>query len=324
MPKPRSTQVSLEDTPFYHCVSRTVRRAFLCGIDHYSGQSFEHRRGWVEQRLLLLAQVFAIDIAAYAVMSNHLHVVLRIDAETAQAWSSMEVINQWHQLFKGTLLTQKFAKDEPIEAYELDSLNSSIAEYRRRLMDISWFMRALNEPIARQANKEDDCTGRFWEGRFKSQALLGDAAVLACMAYVDLNPIRAKEATTPEKSGFTSIQRRINAAANGKQPERLLPFVGNERKDMLKGLLFDAKDYVILVDDTGRMVRDDKRGAIRPSTANILNRLNIPLDNWLNITNEFKHLFKGPVGSLEDLTLYCEHLDKKRVVNASSCRHWHS
>ena len=324
MPKPRSTQVSLEDTPFYHCVSRTVRRAFLCGVDHYSGQSFEHRRGWVEQRLLLLTQVFAIDIAAYAVMSNHLHVVLRIDAETALAWSSMDVINQWHQLFKGTLLTQKFAKGESIEAYELDSLNSTIAEYRRRLMDISWFMRALNEPIARQANKEDDCTGRFWEGRFKSQALLGDAAVLACMAYVDLNPIRAKETTTPEESDFTSIQRRINAAINGKQPERLLPFVGNERKDMLKGLLFDAKDYVMLVDDTGRMVRDDKRGTIRPSTTNILNRLNIPLDNWLKITYEFKHLFKGPVGSLEDLTHYCKHLDKKRVINASSCRHWHS
>lgn len=105
MPRPRSTQISLADTPFYHCVSRTVRRAFLCGVDHYSGQSFEHRRDWIEQRLLRLTQAFSIDIAAYAVMSNHLHVVLRIDADTAQAWSSFEVVQQWHQLFKGTLLS---------------------------------------------------------------------------------------------------------------------------------------------------------------------------------------------------------------------------
>lgn len=162
------------------------------------------------------------------------------------------------------------------------------------------------------------------EGRFKSQALLDEAAVLACMTYVDLNPIRAKIADTPERSDFTSIQRRVNAAKQGKQPKELLPFVGNERSELPKGLVFDAKDYLTLVDDTWRMMRDDKRGGIRLGTANLLVRLNIPLDNWLKITGEFKHLFTGPVGTLEDLTHYCAHLDKKRVVNASSCRHWHS
>ena len=323
MPRPRSTQISLEDTPFYHCVSRTVRRAFLCGVDHYSGQSFEHRRDWIEQRLLRLTQAFAIDIAAYTVMSNHLHVVLRVDVDKAQAWSSVEVVNQWHQLFKGTPLTQKFAKGEPLETYELDPFNDRVTEYRRRLMDISWFMRALNEPIARRANKEDNCTGRFWEGRFKSQALLGDAAVLACMTYVDLNPIRAQMAKTPEQSNFTSIQRRIKAAMHGKQPKRLLPFVGNEQQELPKGLTFKVQDYLALVDDTGRMVRDDKRGAIQSSTTNILNILNMPLDNWLKVTLEFKYLFTGPVGRLQDVSRYCQRLGMKRVAKAGSCRHWH-
>ncbi|PKG73130.1 transposase [Shewanella sp. GutCb] len=322
MPRPRSTQVSLEDTPFYHCVSRTVRRAFLCGIDDYSGQSFEHRREWVEDRLLMLTSVFAIDIAAYAVMSNHLHIVLRIDLETAQSWSSIDVVNQWHQLFKGTLLTQKFAHGGSIEAYELETLNDTIVEYRRRLMDISWFMRSLNEPIARQANKEDKCTGRFWEGRFKSQALLDEAAVLACMAYVDLNPIRANMATTPEQSDFTSIQRRIKAVIKGEQPIELLPFLGNERQPMPKGLMFELQDYLELVDDTGRVIRDNKRGAIKAGTSNILNRLNIPLANWLKVTNEFKYLFKGPVGTLEELTRYSGHMDKQRVANSGTCQYW--
>lgn len=189
-------------------------------------------------------------------------------------------------------------------------------------MDISWFMRALNEPIARRANKEDNCTGHFWEGRFKSQALLDDAAVLACMTYVDLNPIRAQMAATPEQSDFTSIQQRIRAAIQGKQPERLLPFVGNEHQAKPKGLTFEMQDYLTLVDDTGRLLRDDKRGAIRPGSAHILERLNLPLESWLKITHEFKHLFTGPVGTLEDLTRYCAHLGKKRMAHANSCRHW--
>jgi len=322
MPKPRSTQISLEDTPFYHCVSRTVRKAFLCGVDKYTNQSFEHRREWVESRLLQLEKIFSIDIAAYVVMSNHLHLVLRIDADKVAQWSGLEVVLRWHQLFKGTFLTQKFARGDAMPSYELETLNDTIAEYRRRLMNISWFMRTLNEPIARQANKEDKCTGRFWEGRFKSQALLDEAAVLACMAYVDLNPIRAKMSETPECSDYTSIQRRIKAAINGKQPKELLPFVGNERLQMPKGITFSAQDYLTLVDDTGRLVREGKRGAISASSENILKRLQIPLENWLKITNEFTTIFKGPVGTLDELKLYSEHLHKQRVSYASCCQHW--
>ena len=85
MPQPRRSQISLEDTPYYHCCSRVVRRAFLCGDDKYSGENYDHRRSWVETLLLKLATVFAIDVAAFAVMSNHLHVVLRIDVDTVNA-----------------------------------------------------------------------------------------------------------------------------------------------------------------------------------------------------------------------------------------------
>lgn len=198
----------------------------------------------------------------YTVMSNHLHLVLRVDILEANSWIDKEVVEHWHQLFKGTEVAQKFAKDELIESFEINALKHSIAQFRSRLSDISWFIRCLNEPIARQANKEDNCTGRFWEGRFKSQALLDEAAVLACMAYVDLKPIRAKMVQTPENSDFTSIQNSIKAAIKGELPTSLLLFVGNERKGMPKGLMFSAKDYLQLVDDTGRIIRDDNRGPL--------------------------------------------------------------
>ena len=175
----------LIDTPYYHCISRCVRRAFLCGEDKNTGHNFDHRRGWIEDKLLALSQVFAIDVCAYAIMSNHTHMVLFIDQNTAKAWSNKEVIERWHQLFKGTLLTQQYSRGEPLADYLQETLANIVAEYRSRLMDISWFMRLLNESIARQANQEDNCTGRFWQGRFKSQVLIDEAALAACMAYVD-------------------------------------------------------------------------------------------------------------------------------------------
>lgn len=229
MARPRNTQISLQDTPYYHCISRCVRKAYLCGVDCHTGQSYEHRRDWIEARLLKLTCVFSIDICAYCVMSNHLHLVLRVDEKKANAWSIKKVLECWLQLFKGNLLSQRFLKSERLNPNELSLLIENVEIYRERLMDISWFMRALNEPIARKANREDKCTGRFWEGRFKSQALLDEAAVLTCMAYVDLNPVRAKIADTPASSDFTSVQRRIRAAIKGEQPKALLPFVGNEQ-----------------------------------------------------------------------------------------------
>ncbi|MBX2859200.1 MAG: transposase, partial [Cellvibrionaceae bacterium] len=220
MPKPRKHIVSLDATPYYHCTSRCVRRAFLCGFDQLTGQSYEHRRQWLEDRILLLGQVFAIDICAYAVMHNHHHVVLHINKAQSLSWSDQEVCQRWHQLYKGTSLTQKFLNAEPLSEVELDVVKAKLGEWRLHLCSISWFMRALNEPIARMANTEDKCTGKFWESRFKSQALLDHKALLACIAYVDLNPVRAKIAPTPEVSDHTSIKMRVNAVKHNKnQPK---------------------------------------------------------------------------------------------------------
>ena len=316
----RKQQVSLIDTCYYHCISRCVRRAFLCGEDKVTGQSFEHRRGWVEDKLLALSQTFAIDVCAYAVMSNHTHLVLHVDVEQAKTWSMHEVVSRWHQLFKGTLITQKYLRGEKL-INPLQQIVEETAEvYRARLIDISWFMRILNESIAVQANKEDKCTGRFWEGRFKSQALLDEAAVIACMAYVDLNPIRANIAATPETSNHTSIQQRIHSAKQEKQPKVLFPFIGNPRQNAPKGLAFELKEYIELVDLTGRCIREDKCGYIDNNLPHILLRLNISTENWLVLTTQFRTLFHGAVGNPEALTEFCQHQHLKKRAAVSVCQ----
>jgi len=323
MPKPRKAQVSLEATPYYHCVSRCVRRAFLCGEDNHTGQSFEHRRQWIKERMSSLAKVFALDICAYAVMSNHYHVVLHVDREQAEGWTEVEVIERWHQLFAGHPLTHRLLAGDTLLKVEQKLVAELVVLWRSRLMDISWFMRCMNEDIARQANEEDNCTGRFWEGRFKSQALLDEKALAACMAYVDLNPIRAKMAETPEASDYTSIQERITAAssdAHTPQTTALMPFVGNPREEMPKGLPFRFTDYLELVDWTGRALREDKRGAISGSLPPVLERLQIDSRYWLFMTQHFESRFKGLVGTAYTLKAACESLGYKRTPNLAACR----
>ena len=209
MPTARKYQISLSNTPYYHCISRCVRRAFLCGEDKLTGKSYEHRKQWVANKLSELANTFAIDVCAYAIMSNHTHTVLKINLEKSRNWSKKQVIERWTQLFSGGVLIQRYLKGECSTQAELNTMDDVIEIWREHLFDIIWFMRCLNEHIARKANEEDKCTGRFWEGRFKSQALLDEQALMACMVYVDINPIRVGIHHTLETSEFTSMAQRI-------------------------------------------------------------------------------------------------------------------
>ena len=214
MTRAREQQICCEDTHYYHCISRVVRRAFLCGFDHSTKQDFEHRRQWVVDRLAEIDSVFCVDICAYTIMSNHYHLVLYINKQAVENLTDLEVIERWRKLYKGPEVIERYLRGEPLSASRHLLINEIVEKWRCRLSDISWFMRCLNEFIARKANSEDKCTGRFWEGRFKSQALLDEHALLTCMAYVELNPIRAKMASSPETSEFTSIKQRIEEAVD--------------------------------------------------------------------------------------------------------------
>lgn len=308
MTRPRKELVSVQDTPYYHIVSRCVRRSFLCGLDHSTGKDYEHRRQWIEDRIRILSSLFSIDICAYAVMSNHLHLVIKLCPAQAQSWSNTEVIERWLSLFKGPLLIQQWQAGESLSKAQLDTVSDMIDVYRERLASLSWFMKCLNEPIARQANQEDKCTGHFWESRYKSQALLTEEALLSCMAYVDLNPVRAGMAATPEESDHTSIKERItpqfdltSAIESQKallalqhfklQVKPFAKFEGSIRNEEQQGILFSLEDYLTLVDMTGRILRDDKRGAISAHLPPILERLEINQEEWLNNATQFERLY---------------------------------
>jgi len=338
MSRARKELIAVEDTPFYHCISRCVRRAYLCGEDYHSGQNFDHRKVWLVERIKFLSSVFAIDVCAYAVMSNHYHLVLFINQDAANSWDRKEVLERWGQLF-------------PTSAHKLQTLLASagsevvrktyeekIEEWRGQLADISWFMRCLNETVARMANKEDRCTGRFWEGRFKSQALLDEKALLSCMAYVDLNPIRAEMAPTPEESNFTSIQERLfdhakrvrrpsrqqkdlvrqfkknatNQCDSELKQARLKPLNGSCFAPLSEGIPFTRQDYFELVDWTGRTLREDKRGAIDSQLPPLLQRLGIKPENWIDSVSHFQKYFFDAAGTLSSLEQFRESKNAKR------------
>lgn len=312
MATPRRQLISLSDTTWYHCVTRCVRRSWICGQDPYDGKDYSHRRQWVLGRIKHLIKAYSIEVASYAIMSNHYHLVLRVDTERVAQWSWQQVIEQWHIIHNGNMLSQRHLKGEVLPNAERKQLQKTAEEWRLRLSDISWFMRDLNEHVAKQANIEDERKGRFWESRFYSQALLDQQAILACMVYTDLNPLRAGMADTPEASDFTSIQQRIKNAIKGRDTKTLTRFQGVEKKQQTDGIPFSLKNYIELVEATGRIIRDDKRGSIAASQSPILKRLKIDTDTWHLITTTFEDSCGPWVGSKEKL----EH------IRTRNKKHW--
>lgn len=300
---PREQQVDLSLTPYYHCYARCVRQAYLFRTNEHTGKTQNHRKQWIVSRLKLLADAFAIDIAAYAIMSNHYHLVLHVDSERASTWDNKEVMRRW-------ALVCSNRDDIPTQEH--------IDIRRQRLSSLSWFMRFLNEHIAYRANQEDDCKGHFWDSRFKSQALLDDGALLACMAYVNLNPIRAGITETPAQSDFTAIQERIAAyhahqtqhppspvaaTNNTITPSRtphLMTFQNQQPPSENHSTLpFIAQDYFQLLEWTGRTLRHPNKGYIPEHAPTILQRAKLNHTAWAHNISHFDANFKRIVAPLQ-------------------------
>lgn len=201
MPRtPRAEQFNASEIGIVHLVQRCVRRTYLAGFDQATGIDYSHRREWIRARMERLASVFAMDLLSYAILSNHLHIVARNRPDIVAEWSDQAVALRWLRIFPGQRIDEHLADPTTNAVDTLANNPERIQLIRLRLSDPSWFMKALCEPIARLANFQDKVTGHFWEGRFKAQAITDEAGLLACSMYVDLNPIRAAMASTPEES----------------------------------------------------------------------------------------------------------------------------
>lgn len=308
----RKALVSLQDTPYYHVIGKCVRHAWLWGINDASGKDYSHRKAWVLKRLELLSQVFAVDVCAYAVLSNHFHLVIHIDQKRALSWTAADVVERWSQLFSIPDLVKDWLAGESTPA-ERQHAEKLIEQWRSHLYSISWFMRCFREPLARRANIEDQVTGHFWTARFKSQALLDEKGLLTAMAYVDLNPIRAGIAATPETSDYTSIQARIEAVMRASNPVEsppatsieLLPFADEHLES--PHLPFTLKDYLALVDWSGRQIRRDKcSGHIAAEQPPIFNRLKIDDEAWQRMMVANGNRFGRAIGPLDRLRTHAK------------------
>ena len=302
----RKLLVDPDVTRYYHCISRCVRRAKLCG------DGFEHRKAWIENRLEVLAGAFALSVCGFAVMDNHLHVLVRLDPEDGDAWSNEEVIRRWLKVFPPAHLDMD--NEELVKAHVNNELSKPgrADEYRQRLKNLGWFMKALKEPLARMANREDDCRGTFWEARYKSIGILDEEALLAVCAYIDLNPVAAGIARLPETSKHTSIRQRVlhakkkgkldalktarsgsvaasRALGNLEEDHWLCPIEdrrskGGKREGMLS--TFSLGSYLLLVDYTSRLCRQGK-ARVDDGVKEIFERLGSSFDVW---EQRMKHL----------------------------------
>ena len=337
----RSQLIDTTVARWYHCISRCVRRAFLLGEGPHD------RKGWIENRLEELAQIFAIAGGGFSVMDNHLHVLFRIDQEVADGWPNEEVVRRWGRLFPPRDKTgQALAVTDNWVQWRLKD-SQWVATARQRLQSISWFMKSLKEPLSRLANRQDKVRGAFFEGRFKSVAILDDEALLAIAAYIDLNPVAAGIAEVPETSEHTSIKVRsehvdgqgktaqLEAAADGsvagscasaglEESLWLCPIEDRRRLDscregMLEG--FSLGSYFLLVDYTGRLYRQGK-AAISAELAGILDRLGSNAESWRARMDKLRsgRLFgRFFAASRERLREVAARLDVRRVANLAGC-----
>ena len=326
----------------YHCWARCVRRAFLWGQDQLTGQDYSHRRDWILTREEQLAGLFAIEVEFHAELSNHLHLMLRSRPDVARRWSAYEVARRY---LTATRIAKCMTDELPLPHEKLIEQamrnKKRIQQMRRRLSKISWFMGILCENIARRANAEDGCHGKFFESRFKCRECADSHGMLICALYVDLNPIKAGEALSPRTARYTSAYQRIKAQdQRSGSPNRADGWLGEltlrgeslqdeaiayssrwgRRASDLGLLPISFKDYLRLLEWTARQLRSGRLQNIPQDVEALLDRLKVNEEAWLDTFERYDQVFCHAVGTPVSLAKVAERMDRRCLKGTSACR----
>lgn len=333
----REDLFSPEEIAIVHVMNRTVRRCLLMGEDPLTKKNYDYRKAWLEQRIEQMAKYFGIDLLVYAVLSNHFHLVVRSRPDIVKTWDDTEVARRWCMLCperKNDDGSPADPSEEELNLIRFDAV--MLAEVRRRLSDISWLMRLVCQQIAQRINRADGETGRVWN-RFKAVRLLDEEALLACAAYVDLNPIRAGLAEKLEDSPHTSIKKRIEALASKESTEsnelqppaadrylaplhldslrdalQIYPSTEGHRCSDLGFLPINEAQYIELLDWTARQKAKDKSGFTPESAPAVFERLNLSTAEWSEMSSNFGKLFSLVAGKPQTVESHRSFLRKKR------------
>ena len=324
---PRRFQILPRVTAYYHITLRCVRKLKLMGdVNPITKKSTKGRKKWIEKHLQRVAKAFCVDLCSYAIMDNHIHLQLHINEKQAKKLTMEQVIRRWHCLFRGTPLSRRYLEGGRLNAPERKKLERVVRVWRKRLNDISWFMRCFSQYVSRRCNKEDGTKGRFFEERFQSKGLCGFVAIIACMIYIELNPIRAGLAATPETSNFTSLKTRIDAWRNPEEysadwlfPLNNSPSSNQDKINQGKCLPITLKELMKLVDNTGRAVRTDKRGAIDKDLLPILERLEFDAKQWIKLIANYDTSFKRFVAKASKMNQLAHLLKLRWLQGTKAC-----
>ncbi len=328
-----------------HAINRTVRRCFLMGEDPISGRNFDHRKQWIESFLQHFAAHFGIDLLCYAILSNHYHLILRTRPDVVETWDDTEVARRWLMICPQRTVGGMPARPSEAELNSIRNCPVKLAEIRKRLSDVSWWMRLLNQRVAQRANREDQANGRFWQDRFRAIRIDDEESLLACAAYVELNPIRAALAESLEQSEYTSIKRRIESeeACKPSEPQEsaakrrdnfLARLTIDEKSDPLgpcvsdqpdrcsdKGFLsMTVADYIQLLDWTARELVPGKKGPTPLSYPPILKRLGLKKSSWRALVMQFEEVFCHVAGRVDRVDRIRSHITMRRFRVRPSAR----
>ncbi|MEE4243899.1 MAG: hypothetical protein V2I33_00725 [Kangiellaceae bacterium] len=308
---------------FYHCYNRCVRRAYLCGIDDETGKDYSHRKQWLVNQIKVMSKCFAIDVYAYAIMDNHYHIVLYVNPDEANSWTDLDVVERWLNVYPSKINQPENATKRKARIQALLDDKEQLQELRKRLASVSWFMARLNEPLAKLSNQEDCVNGRFWQGRFESQALLDEAAVISCMAYVDLNPVRAAITQKLEASKYTSIKQRIDESPSAESLSNSIGNVFDRQKPSNQHAPISAitlAEYIQLTEWAGQAIVHTNKAPIPTHISPILERLNVQRNHWLNQVRRLGESYTTAIGSIDRLRERAERIRKRCLRGISQSK----